>query len=104
MSSLLQFNGRVDSKGVHIQAYKVDSEPWYQAKEEFLFFCPKCKRQHPRLFIFARKPRGMFGPWVVFRFNGRDQVPDLSCPIALSVLPRDAQSLSLKESMEIWHS
>lgn len=100
----MQFGGRVDKSGVHLQAYKVDGEPWYRANEEHTFICPQCKREHARIFTFVRKPRGMFGCWVVFRYNGKDQVPDLSCPLGLSVMPRDARPLSFQESMEIWHS
>lgn len=99
MSSLMQFNGRVDSRGVHLQVYKVDGP-----NEEHMFFCPRCRGQHPRIFVFVRKPCGMFGCWVVFRYNGEENVPDLSCPFGLSKLPRDAKPLNLVESMKIWHS
>ena len=104
MSSLMQFNGEISKRGVHLQAYKVDAEPWYKGNPEFTFFCPTCKGEHARLFTFIRKPKGMFGCWIVFRYNGTDQVPDLSCPLGLATLPRDAKPMSLTESMRVWHS
>ncbi len=116
MSSLMQFGGKVDRRGVHLQAYQVNPKisEWTQtptgpkydwaAQDLHLFACPKCQRWHPRLFTFVRKPKGMFGCWVVFRYNGKDQVPDLSCPLSLEKLPRGAEPMSLVESMNVWHS
>lgn len=111
----MQFTGRVDRAGVHLQAilvHRVDKhfgpEPHqvYQTtedNEEHLFDCPKCQKKHPRIFTFVRKPAGMMGCWVVFRYNGEEQVPDLSCPISLEKLPRDARAMTDEESAEAWH-
>jgi len=46
----------------------------------------------------------MWGHWVVFQFNGKDQVPDLSCPMPLLTLPRDAKPLTDEESVAHWKS
>lgn len=56
----------------------------------------------PKLYRIWRKPCGMFGCWVVFRYNGKKQVPDLSVPISLNVLPRDAEELTEQEAIAYW--
>ena len=66
--------------------------------------CPTCGKTHPRIHIAIRKPAGTFGCWVVFRYNGEEHVPDLSTPVAVFKLPRDAKPLSDEESNRIWHS
>lgn len=109
MSSLLQFNGTVDRRGVHLQAQKMpagypDNAGGYMEQPEVRFTCPKCGREHGRIFEFIRKPKGMFGCWVVFRFNGKDQVPDLSCPLSLPKLPRDAKPMPDDRCAAVWHS
>lgn len=109
MSSLLQFSGKISSRGVHLQALKMpegypNNARGYMEESEHRYYCPDCHRWHDRIFTFARKPRGMFGCWIVFRWNGEDHVPDLSVPISLDKLPRDARPLSLLESSAIWHS
>lgn len=107
MSSLMQFNGKVDRRGVHLQAYLMAKDPeqtWSLGKEVETYVCPTCGREHSYIYIFIRKPKGMFGPWVVFRWNGEDHVPDLSCPMYLYKIPKDAKRLSEEESSKIWHS
>lgn len=124
MSSLLQFNGAIGKKGVQLQAYRVERVwtkgsydcpryfyPWsvphtitirtwsYSDREVELEHCPQCDREHPKLYGFWRRPRGMFGCWVVFRYLGEEHVPDLSIPIQLEKLPRDAKPLPLT----LWH-
>jgi hypothetical protein len=56
----------------------------------------------PRLYRIYRRPVGMFGCWVVFRYNGREQVPDLSVPIRVLQLPRDATPLTDEEAAAYW--
>lgn len=56
----------------------------------------------PQLYRCWRKPVGMFGCWVVFRYNGTENVPDLSCPISTLQLPRDAKPLSVEEQQQYW--
>lgn len=55
-----------------------------------------------KLYRVFRKPAGMFGCWVVFRWNGAEHVPDLSVPIGVKKLPRDAQALSNEEASRYW--
>jgi len=55
-----------------------------------------------KLYRIWRKPRGMFGCWVVFQYNGKEQVPDLSIPIAVHKLPRDAEPLTDEEMQRYW--
>jgi len=113
MSSLLQFRGKVSTQGVHIEVYKVDNSRkeiehdggrviwganWVEP-----FKCSSCGEIHPRLYSFARKPVGMMGCWVMFRYNGETHVPDLSCPHGLDRIPRGAVQHSFEESEELWH-
>ena len=117
MSSLLQFNGNTSKKGAQLQAYLVKKE-WaisryalaydrsititsfrYSYKDVEPEHCPTCGQDHAKLYGFWRKPLGMWGHWVVFRYNGEKHVPDLSIPLSLEKLPRDAKPISL----EYWH-
>jgi hypothetical protein len=59
-------------------------------------------RKVAKLYRFYRRPAGMFGVWVVFRYNGKDNVPDLSVPISLHKLPRDAKPLTDEEMRKYW--
>ena len=112
MSSLLQFNGQITRKGVHLQfmlveKYKHDVGGLFEIERERdidTFVCPTCDKVHPHIHIAIRKPCGMFGCWVVFRYNGEEHVPDLSIPISVTKLPRDAKRLSIEQSARIWHS
>lgn len=56
----------------------------------------------PRLYRCWRKPVGMFGCWVVFRYNGKEHVPDLSIPIGTEQMPRDAKPLTDDEAAGYW--
>ncbi len=108
MSSLMQFRGQSDNRGVGLEFYLVDSEPWYKADETEPIECSVCStdvvtRTHAQIYRVFRKPAGMFGPWVVFRYNGDEHVPDLSHPIAIVQLPRGAERLSAEENSETWH-
>ncbi len=131
MSSLLQFNGRVNSHGVHLQAYQttpsqkymdypvydhsISAEPIGTRRDYYLKDSEMCGDATdvifmpdgsvlPRLWTFARKPKGMFGCWVVFRYNGKDHVPDLSSPQGMFKLPRDARPMSITETIKTWKS
>ena len=102
MSSLLQFNGTVDRSGVHIQCYLSGDKGFLGAKETVTN--PKTGRELPVLYTFARKPAGMLGCWVVFRYLGEEHVPNLSCPLGLDSLPRGAVRLSDSETLKAWSS
>lgn len=58
--------------------------------------------EHPTLYTFWRKPRGTFGQWVVFMYNGDEHVPDLSVPISLEQLPRDAEKVGDQAALRYW--
>ncbi len=96
MSSLLQFNGAISSRGVRLEAC-IDGGDTYT--------CKKCNKQHDVVYGFWRKPCGQFGAWVQFRINGKIHAPDLSVPItvgfkswhSLHKLPRDAKPLNMDE-------
>ena len=94
MGSLLQFNGRIDRKrGVGLMFTSAEC-----------YECPQCGKSHEQLYRAWRKPCGMYGPWVVFRYNGAEHVPDLSVPIRIDQLPRDAQPMTIEECAAYWHS
>jgi len=115
MSSLLQFRGKVDREGVHIEVYKTipgvreieyppdKDEAVFGANWAEPFICSKCGRRHPILYTFARKPAGMFGCWVQFRYNGEIHVPDLSCPFGLDELPKGSKRMTQEDSEKAWH-
>ena len=120
MSSLLQSPGRVRSrKGqgeVEIFIYLVTQSP--RDKEGETIFAeenqleavkyPPGHRNYgtysiqPVLYRIWRKPRGMFGCWVVFNINGEEMAPDLSVPTRLLKLPRDAERLTHDEAAHYW--
>lgn len=112
MSSLLQFRGNIDRRGVGLEFYRTlpqhhqtgepEDNPLF-GKEAELVPCSICGKQHPRLYVAYRKPRGMFGCWVVFQWNGEEHVPDLSCPMAEFKIPRDATALDDETSNKRWH-
>ena len=126
MSSLLQFNGSITKKGVGLQFIQtkkkiyhfgygnkiyvdpVTMDPWTGETTGYpdKYLCPYCGSLHPYIWVAYRKPAGMFGCWVVFRYNGQEEVPDLSIPISLKPgekLPKGAVKLSGIESSKIWH-
>jgi len=111
MSSLLQFNGKVESGKVGLQFTLVRKIPWivgdlHLTKPEDVdtHICTVCGGSHARIHEAFRKPAGMFGCWVVFRYNGEEHVPDLSIPISVEKLPRDARRLNDTESSQYWHT
>ena len=130
MSSLLQFSGKTGSRGVELQFYQTkphgfymphftgtwdENGPIYDGEDYHPYsegtgpaveevHCPKCNKTHPRLYTAWRKPVGMWGCWVVFRYNGEEHVPDLSIPIGLYKLPRDSKPLTDSQNSDYWHN
>lgn len=113
MSSLLQFNGKITRQGVHLQFIHVTPSTKTLNGVEYLKDTPQCGNTtdgvcvpggkfYPRIWTAVRKPAGMFGPWCVFRYNGQENVPDLSVPISVFSLPRDARPLSNQETIKVW--
>lgn len=126
--SSLQFNGQISNQGVHLQAYQTTPSQKYMESEIYPagaigpknriyyladsetcgdttdgIFMPDGKF-YPRIWTFVRKPRGMFGCWVVFWFNGKENVPDLSCPMGLFKLPKDAKPMDNETCIKTWKS
>lgn len=66
--------------------------------------CIECGREHDKLYRFFRKPAGMLGQFVTFRINGEVEAPDLSIPMRLAKMPRDAEPMSKEASAQYWHS
>ena len=60
--------------------------------------------KHDALYVAWRKPLGLFGHWVIFQYNTEKHVPDLSLPIQVDKLPKDAKRLSDKDILKYWHS
>ncbi len=56
----------------------------------------------PKLYRIWRKPVGMLGCWVVFKWNNEEHVPDLSVPISVEKLPKDVEPLTDEEAIEYW--
>ena len=119
MSSLLQHHRGVESNGkVQLLAYQVEkTEKWYKYNgpesnspspdsTTFTDNADLTEDGYPFLWEFYRKPKGMWGNWVVFRWNNEDHVPDLSVPMSMFdfQMPRDARKLSAEESAKHWKS
>jgi hypothetical protein len=124
MSSLMQHHGgrSADGRKVELFMYLVTKgKDWdkyngpnaYRPSPEGTAFCDDAEpviltkpdgstKTVPRLYRIYRRPRGMCGCWVIFRYNGADQVPDLSIPIAIHKLPRDATPLTDTEASAYW--
>lgn len=108
MSSLMQFNGKISQKGVRLEFVKSyvqwdECHQFCKPQEGESVPCSICGESHPQIYVAWRKPKGMFGHWVIFQYNGEKQVPDLSIPIEVDRLPRDAQPLSPDENSQSWH-
>lgn len=119
MSSLLQFRGQMDrEKGVGLEFCQIVREAQYEVDPKTgvsiqtiqadrtdvdTFTCPICGREHAFIWVAWRKPVGMWGCWVVFRYNGRERVPDLSVPISVERIPRGAKKMNVEECAERWH-
>jgi len=122
MSSLMQFRGTCSRRGVDLQftlcreVAKTVGNPdlpvghpergyTYPTKEDLdTFTDPATGRQLPHIYIATRKPVGMLGCWVQFRYNGAVHAPDLSIPIRVTKIPRGARRLSVEASLRIWKS
>lgn len=122
MSSLLQHHGGHKNGCVELLMYQVVKGPdWdkycgpesYNPSPDSTTFCNDAEQVElirpdgtkaivPKLYRIYRKPKGMFGCWVVFRYNGKDQVPDLSVPIAVHKLPKDAEAVPEDYAVKYW--
>ena len=110
MSSLMQFRGQTGRRGVRLEFYRVTPckrfstpSPAVCGDPVELVTCSICGKEHPRLWRTWRKPAGMMGCWVVFCYNGVENVPDLSCPIAEFRIPKDAIPATDEDNGKMWH-
>jgi hypothetical protein len=106
MTSLLQFKGNLRRNRVGLLFYLVGQHlKWdmldFEPLEEVA--CTVCADRHAQLYEVFRKPLGLFGQFVVFRYNGEEHVPDLSIPIRIDKIPRGGRRLSLEENSQAWH-
>lgn len=106
MTSLLQFHGKVDADGVHLvfMLEKPSETNPYGNDPVETFQCPECGGEHSVLHTAIRKPAGLWGHWVVFRYLGDEHVPDLSIPISVPSLPRGSVRMTDEEAADYWHS
>lgn len=107
MSSLMQHDGEYAGNRVVLKACRVTHENKYglaDAWEQYRETCPVCGKCHAVIYTFARRPVGMWGCWAEFRINGEVQVPDLSIPMDLVRLPRDAEPMTFDRAVKYWHS
>ncbi len=102
-TNLLQSSFRMARrKGVRLEFYLTQDGLSHGPATE-LVQCRFCVGQHPQLYVAWRKPAGTWGHWTVFRYLGEEHVPDLSIPIPVPSLPRNAVKLSPEDSCALWH-
>lgn len=104
MSSLMQFDGRINSKGVGLICM-LDSGKSYKERDEGNPHNAKEMIEGtnlPVLYEFFRKPVEMWGAWVVFRYLGEEHAPDLSIPLTLNELPRGATRIPDQAALRYW--
>jgi len=107
MTSLMQFQGDVGERGVQLEFIYAPSEV-DRARNVFALGpdtveCTVCGKEHDRIYVAWRKPRGTMGQFVVFRYNNNFHVPDLSLPIEVHKMPRGAKPLTNEETSQRWH-
>ena len=106
MSSLLQHDGETRGNRVVLKMYRilVDKDDLGREQDAETFLCGRCGSKHAVIYKVARRPVGMWGCWVEFRYNGAVHVPDLSVPIGVEKLPRDAERMGEEAMVKYWHS
>ena len=90
-------------KGVRLEFTLHEEGLCYKPALEPLVPCTVCGGAHEQLWTAWRKPAGTWGAWTVFRYLGEEHVPDLSVPIAVPRVPKDATKLSPPENARAWH-
>jgi hypothetical protein len=108
--SLLQHHGgrSADGRKVELILVLVDPNPNPVLADSATCGIPTRNEPHsdgkvrPVLHRIYRRPAGSFGVWVGFRYNGETHYPDLSVPISLFDLPRDAERVPLAEAFRYW--
>jgi hypothetical protein len=101
MTSLLQHHGTMDrERGVELLLYLC-------TKTEYGSLTVPVELdedEQPVLYRIWRMPAGIWGCWVLFRYHGKENAPDLSVPIRMESLPKGAERLTLDESRKYWKS
>ena len=90
-------------KGVRLEFTLHEEGLCYKPALEPLVPCTVCGGAHEQLWVAWRKPAGSWGAWTVFRYLGEEHVPDLSVPIAVQSVPKDATKLGPQENAQAWH-
>lgn len=103
MSSLMQFQGETGQRGVRLEFVLRESGAAWDAPPLEPVECPTCGQTHERIHVAWRRPAGMFGQFVVFRYLGAEHVPDMSIPIDVTQLPHGAVALDDAETCAAWH-
>jgi hypothetical protein len=108
MSSLLQFDGETGRRGVRLEfahpaTFEAQSDGPYLWIQREPVPCETCGKLHAQLYTAWRRPVGMLGCWVTFRYNGETHAPDLSLPINVERIPRGAVKLTPAENAARWH-
>lgn len=107
MSSLLQFNGDVGKRGVELAFERYGKHPPYgphgPTELDPRVLCTICDKEHIQIGLAWRKPVGMLGCWVQFRYLGGLHAPDLSVPISVLDWPRGTRILDAEENSKYWH-
>lgn len=98
MTSLLQHHGGRSADGRKVELL-FKRTGWPQSAETYVSADGKVR---PVLWRAYRRPVGLFGCWVVFRYCGEEHVPDLSVPISIVKPPRDAKRLTDAEADAHW--
>jgi hypothetical protein len=102
--NLLQSSFRTSRKrGVRLEFTLHEEGLCYKPALEPLVSCTVCDSAHEQLWVAWRKPAGFWGAWTVFRYLGEEHVPDLTVPIAVPRVPKDATKLAPKENSATWH-
>lgn len=106
MSSLLQFHGEIGRQGVLLEFERYIQDIDKPISECYLdprVPCTICGKDHPQVGVAWRKPCGMLGCWVQFRYLGAIHAPDLSVPICVPEWPKGTRILTPEENSELWH-
>lgn len=110
MSSLLQHDGARSADGRKVRLLFVlrRENPRYPGSavcgdDAETFIGPDGKTR-PTIYFAYRRPVGMLGCWVQFRYCGDVHAPDLSVPISTFALPRDAVRMPDAEAFAYWTS
>lgn len=102
--SMMQFEGRIRGGKVGLICMLDSGKPYgerdegnpHNAKEMI-------EGTHlPVLYEFFRRPAGQWGAWTVFRYLGSEHAPDMSVPLTLKELPRDAVRVPDQAALRYW--